>query len=301
MKYLVQFSGGVGSFAAAYICVEKYGLENVGLLFCDTKTEDEDLYRFVNDCLDYFNGIDFVSIEDGRNVWQVFSDVRFIGNSRRDPCSKLLKRDLARKYIESNCQGQTLVFGIDWMESHRVSSIQNNWYPFRCLFPLCEDKNYDKNKFMTFMESELGIKRPRLYSMGFSHNNCGGFCVKAGKASFLNLLDKMPDRYMYHENKEIEVQKEIGKPYTILRERKIFNDITEAKNYFDSHDNCIAFWWCDQDKKFKSVTKFSHIRKYSKRFQIERHLSLKELRLRAEEIRLTEEGQLDLGGCGCFV
>lgn len=26
-----------------------------------------------------------------------------------------------------------------------------------------------------------GIEPPRLYAMGFAHNNCGGFCCRAGR------------------------------------------------------------------------------------------------------------------------
>jgi hypothetical protein len=47
--------------------------------------------------------------------------------------------------------------------------------------------------------------------MGFSHNNCGGFCVKAGLAHFRNLLEKMPDRYAYHEAKEQELRAYLGR------------------------------------------------------------------------------------------
>jgi PP-loop superfamily ATP-utilizing enzyme len=47
MKHIVSFSGGMGSFAEAKSCVDKYGKENVLLLFSDTLMEDEDLYRFL--------------------------------------------------------------------------------------------------------------------------------------------------------------------------------------------------------------------------------------------------------------
>jgi len=55
------------------------------------------------------------------------------------------------------------------------------------------------------MQTELrkiGIEPPRLYKMGFLHNNCGGFCIKAGQAHFAHLLKTMPDRYKFHEEKE---------------------------------------------------------------------------------------------------
>ena len=47
-----------------------------------------------------------------------------------------------------------------------------------------------------------GIERPRLYDMGFAHNNCGGFCVKAGEGHFVHLLREIPDLYAYHEEQE---------------------------------------------------------------------------------------------------
>ena len=42
MKHIVSFSGGMGSFAEAKSCVDKFGKENVLLVFADTLMEDED-------------------------------------------------------------------------------------------------------------------------------------------------------------------------------------------------------------------------------------------------------------------
>ena len=56
--------------------------------------------------------------------------------------------------------------------------------------------------------------------MGFPHNNCGGFCVKAGQAHFKHLLEQMPERYAYHENKEQELRSYLDKDVAILRDRR---------------------------------------------------------------------------------
>jgi hypothetical protein len=57
--------------------------------------------------------------------------------------------------------------------------------------------------------------------MGFSHNNCGGFCVKAGLGHFENLLRAMPERYAYHEAKEQEFREMMGRDdIAILRDRR---------------------------------------------------------------------------------
>lgn len=51
------------------------------------------------------------------------------------------------------------------------------------------------------MIDDAEIDIPRLYELGFSHNNCGGFCVKAGLKHFKNLKEKMPLLYDYHASK----------------------------------------------------------------------------------------------------
>jgi hypothetical protein len=72
---------------------------------------------------------------------------------------------------------------------------------------------------LTELES-LGIKRPRLYEYGFSHNNCGGFCCRAGQGHFAKLLEQMPERYAYHEQKEQEFIEFIEKDVSMLTKMK---------------------------------------------------------------------------------
>lgn len=98
MKHIVSYSGGIGSAMTAQLLCDEYGKENVALLFADTNMEDEDLYRFNSDLVNKLK-CEFIRIADGRTVWEVFEDVKFIGNSRIDPCSKILKRELIKNYI----------------------------------------------------------------------------------------------------------------------------------------------------------------------------------------------------------
>lgn len=68
-KAVVQLSGGVGSWAAAGRAIERYGRDNVLGLFADTKIEDPDLYRFLDDA-ERDLGITVVRIAEGRDPWQ---------------------------------------------------------------------------------------------------------------------------------------------------------------------------------------------------------------------------------------
>jgi len=159
-----------------------------------------------------------VKIQDGRTPFEIFRAQRFLGNSRIAPCSKILKQKVARKFIESNYLPSqvTLFVGIDWSEIHRLPKIKTGWLPFTVEAPLCEPPYGDKLSWMVQIQ-DLDIEIPSLYSKGFPHNNCGGGCVRAGKAQWRKLLQLYPDRFSQWENHEQEMREMLGKDITILR------------------------------------------------------------------------------------
>lgn len=227
--HFIMMSGGAGSFAAAKRVLA--GKPNhVTLLFCDTMIEDEDLYRFLDD-IEAHLGIPITRIADGRTPWQLFNDKRRMGNSQVDLCSRILKRELSDKWLEENCDPlDTVIYvGIDWTESHRFddgngrgSKARYSRMGWRCKAPLCEAPYMGKGQMLDLIV-EAGIKMPRMYLMGFPHNNCGGFCVKAGFDSFALLLKHFPERYAQHEQAEVDFNRNIGKDkttYTVMRDRR---------------------------------------------------------------------------------
>ncbi len=218
--HVVMFSGGVGSWAAAKRVAKKHGTRHLVLLFADTLMEDEDLYRFLDEAAKNVGG-QLVKIAEGRDPWQVFRAERFIGNTRADPCSKILKRRFLRRWLEENCRSDatTVYLGIDWTEIHRYENAKEHWLPWRCEAPLCERPLRIKQEMLAELEAD-GIAPPRLYHMRFPHNNCGGFCVKAGQAHFKRLLEVMPERYAYHERMEQELASYLGRDVAILRDRR---------------------------------------------------------------------------------
>ncbi len=269
MKHVVMFSGGIGSWAAAKMVAAKYGTENLYLVFTDVKGsaesvhigEDEDTYRFLNDAVKNIGGT-YIYINEGRDIWEVFKDKKFLGNSRLAHCSFDLKQKPARKWLNENCDPEdtTVYVGIDWTETHRLPAIVKNYLPYKAVAPLAEPyyhretrMYFDKPELIEWAESE-GLTPPRLYSLGFSHNNCGGGCVRAGQAQFKKLLEIMPERFAMWEAKEQEVREYLDKDVAIL---------SEVKN------------------------------------GVKKPLPLIELRRRVEDQpQLVDE--TDLGGCGCF-
>lgn len=220
MKHLVLYSGGLGSYFTTKRIVESgVKKEDIILLFTDTKIEDEDLYRFLKESTEKL-GIPLTDYSDGRTVWDVFKDVKYLGNSRLDPCSRVLKREMSRKFIKQFSPEEVIIYlGYDWTELHRYEKAEKAWLPYIIKSPLCEPPYIDKDEMKNMIELD-GIKLPRLYEMGFAHNNCGGGCVKAGIGHFAMLLEKFPERFTVWENKEEEIRQSLGKDVSILRRTK---------------------------------------------------------------------------------
>lgn len=219
-RHVVMFSGGIGSWATARRVAAEHGTSDLTLLFADTRMEDKDLYRFVDEAAANI-GAQLVRIAEGRTPWEVFRDKRFLGNTRVDPCSEMLKRKILRRWLEAHRDPSDTVvhIGIDWTEVHRYEAARERWTPWTCEAPLCSPPLVAKQEFLEELRAE-GIRPPRLYEMGFPHNNCGGFCVKAGQAHFQLLLKTMPQRYAMHERKERELAEYLGKNVAILRDRR---------------------------------------------------------------------------------
>ena len=225
--HVVMFSGGLGSWLTAKRVAERHGTADLFLVFADVggqhtsphMGEDEDTYRFIREAAANVGG-ELVWLNEGRDIWQVFKDDRFLGNSRLANCSKFLKQQPARAWLDANCDpaDTTVYVGIDWTETHRLPAIVRNYQPFKAEAPMTEPPLLGRADMIDACIAE-GIEIPRLYRAGFQHNNCGGFCVRAGQAQMELLLREHPERYAYHEAKEQELREHLGKDVAILRDR----------------------------------------------------------------------------------
>lgn len=230
MKYIMSYSGGVGSFAAAHRLKQLVDPSDIELVFCDTLIEDEDLYRFLDESAAKLN-LPLRKLTDGRNPWEVFRDVKYQGNSRKAQCSRVLKRDQMAAYINSLPEKPILVLGIGHEEAHRLPRAQKNNPDVTVIAPLCDPPYIGYKDVLALVES-FGIKLPRLYGMGFPHNNCGGFCVRAGLAQFALLKEKFPERFEWHKQQQkklVEENPNLDRPF--LRKR-----IKGKTNYISLED-----------------------------------------------------------------
>ncbi len=216
-EHIVMMSGGIGSWGCAKRVAAKHGVDRLRLLFTDTLVEHPDLYRFLDEAaLDV--GAPLIKIAEGRTPFEVFRDERFLGNSRIDPCSKILKRNLADKWLKDNCDpaNTTVYVGIDWTEGHRFDDGEGGGlrprkaakgWTFQA--PMMEPP-YMMKVDMLRAAKACGLRPSTSYEEGFSHDNCGGVCCKAGQGQWALLLRVRPEAYMEAEANEEAMRMLLG-------------------------------------------------------------------------------------------
>lgn len=267
-RHIVMLSGGIGGHGCAERVIAQHGVKHVSFLFTDTLMEDSDLYRFLIESacklVDVAVPADWLAdvaqlpewhedrfgrrlalddlrtraarfvpqliwIADGRDPREVFIDGKFIGNSRVDPCAAELKRDLADRWLRTNChRDNTIVYlGFDWSEKHRFDDGEghgalhrygkNGW---TARSPLC-DAPFVREPWNKIARcADAGLRPARLYILGEPHNNCGGGCVKKGIGGWAHRYRTFPERFAVDEQMEADARQQLGKDVSILTDRR---------------------------------------------------------------------------------
>lgn len=194
MFYVSSISGGAASAVAHERAINRYGKENVLPWFADTLWEDDDLYRFLSELENHWQQKIYRHSE-GITPLEVAERQHIIPNQKLAPCSQVLKQKPFKKYLESLEKPVTVLLGFDWSEDHRMEKSRRFYSAIPGVsvdFPLMW-KPYDFDVFQTVRS--WGIEIPRLYKMGFPHNNCGGRCVRQGIKEWQRLKINFPERF----------------------------------------------------------------------------------------------------------
>lgn len=222
-RVISTISGGKASGYVAWWALQHYPKDDVVLYFNDTGWEHPDLHRFLND-LSVFLDHPIVHDNDGRDVEMVAYDQHAIPNNRLPFCSHTLKAQRLQRYCQD---GDVLLFGIGANERHRAKRIKevyeivsvNRAITVSLRFPLIEF--YIDDIAIAQFYKKHAIETPELYKLGFSHNNCGGGCVRSSKKQWLHLLQVQPETYAERERFEREIAEHFGKRMTILKDMSL--------------------------------------------------------------------------------
>lgn len=210
MYYIVSLSGGVASAVTAERAIIRYGRANVRLWFADTRAEDEDTYRFLDECMQRWGGR-LYRYCDGRTPLDVAEQHQIIPNQKVAPCTRELKIDPFVAMLWRQPKPLTVLLGLGWQEMRRIYE-RRSWHRKagklrpptgyqRLIHGVYEDypllwKPLEFRPYQHVCREDWGIVPPRAYELGFSHNNCLRHgCVKQGVADWLRFRAHFPGRF----------------------------------------------------------------------------------------------------------
>lgn len=183
-------SAGVSSFVAGYLVRDTID----EFIYIDIADQHPDSLRFIKDCEKVLGKpIQILKSEEYRSVEDCIRTFGSVGNLKTGfyPCTNWLKMRVRKKWeYEHQNFDINYVWGMDLNEKHRAEKLLESMPDFEHEFPLI-DHELSKEDAHGIC-ARLGIKRPAMYDMGYSNNNCKG-CVKGGKGYWNKIRRDFPE------------------------------------------------------------------------------------------------------------
>ena len=191
------FSAGVSSFIATYL--ERETIDKV--LYIHIDDQHTDTMRFVKDCEKALGKEIEILQSKYKSVDNVIKQFRFINGPYGARCTDVLKKRVRKKW-EHGKGRITYVWGYDSTEKHRAERLLESMPEYDHVFPLV-DRSISKEDAHGMLR-ELGIKRPAMYDIGYSNNNCVG-CVKGGMGYWNRIRQDFPEVFNRMASREREI------------------------------------------------------------------------------------------------
>ena len=163
-------------------------------IYIDIEDQHEDSMRFIHDCEKVIGKeISILRSSKYRNVEECIRSFGWFRNVHNNfyPCTNRLKKEV-RKIWESEHKDYelTYVWGFDAKEKKRAERTTEANPQAKHEFPLIE-RNLSKQDVHAMLE-DLGIRRPKMYDMGYPNNNCIG-CIRGGMGYWNKIRKDFPE------------------------------------------------------------------------------------------------------------
>lgn len=178
-------------------------------IYIDVADQHEDSMRFIKDCESSMGiSIEILKSKKYKDVADVCRQHHMINSPYGAACTGMLKKAV-RKEWENQQYSQgitdiTYIWGYDVNEKRRAENIVKNFPEFLHEFPLI-DKGLTKEEVHGLFDKMFGFRRPKMYELGYSNNNCIG-CVKGGMGYWNKIRIDFPDVF----RARAELEREIG-------------------------------------------------------------------------------------------
>lgn len=230
-RVLVWYSDGAASACAAKLAIEKYG-DRVEVVKCDTtSSEHPDNERFRRDVEAWIGKpVTLIRSEKYIDVDDLFEKRTYMAGIAGAICTTELKKFPRFAYQQPD---DIHVFGYTADEKKRVRDFEANNPELICEWILC-DQGYTKASCILWL-AQIGIRLPRMYQLGFDHNNCLG-CVKATSPGYWNRTRQLfPEVF----ERRARRSREIGAKLVRLHGKRIFLDELPADAGIEESDGDI--------------------------------------------------------------
>lgn len=199
-KYKVCWiSAGISSFIAGYLAgdVDEW-------IYIDISDQHPDSLRFICDVEKIIKKkITILKSQEFDSVEEVIKKYKYVNSPYGAPCTGMLKKAVRKKWENEHLDYQlTYVWGMDMEEKKRAENIVKNFPEFKHEFPLI-DRHLSKQDAHALAE-RIGIRRPVMYDMGYSNNNCIG-CLKGGKGYWNKIRKDFPTVFQSRAKLEREI------------------------------------------------------------------------------------------------
>ncbi len=274
---IAWWSGGVTSAIACKLAIDKYGKDNVRVVFIDTMNEDKDTYSFKIDC-EYWYGekIETIKNPEYNSIQDVWKKYKALNNANGAICSSELKRK-TRQIFQRENKFSHQVFGFELGEENRAKSMQLNYPDTFPVFPLLENK-LDKKACLKFL-LEKNINPPRTYLLGYHNNNCFNTgCVQGGVGYWQKIQREDVGKFNDMADMEHYLTNLKGKPVTMLKYK---NKTGEGLVFLKAHAlypeiKDISMMKGREPKPLMECNGFCGINDLSKRSETEKEINFSE-------------------------
>ncbi len=201
-KTVSWFSAGVSSAVATKLAINEIDQ----IIYIDIEDQHPDSLRFVKDCEVWFGKPILILQSPYKNVANALlgsGGKGYVNGPAGAPCTRFLKKRVRKEWELTQNAHLVYVWGMDSVEVVRAYRLRAAMLDYDHIFPLMEHKIF-KQKAHEMLNAS-GVKRPAMYDMGYSNNNCIG-CVKGGMGYWNKIRIDFPNVF----RSRAELERRIG-------------------------------------------------------------------------------------------
>lgn len=184
-RVISWFSCGAASAVATWIAQAEH--PELMPVYCDTGAEHPDNARFMRDCERLFRRpVTVIKSEKYVDTWHVWKERRYLAGVEGALCTVEMKK-VPRYGFQMPTDHHIFGYTADRSDAKRFERFKENYPELSVQAPLIEHGITKADCLMWI--AEQGIVIPKMYSLGFSNNNCIP-CVKATSPGYWALVRK---------------------------------------------------------------------------------------------------------------